>query len=166
VSGAAPVRRVLMVCMGNICRSPTAEAVLRHKLRAAGLDGRIEVDSAGTHADWHIGEAPDRRAIRHAARRGYDLAGLRARKVAPDDFERHDLIVGMDERNLDRLEDLCPAEHRAKLVRLTDYVVRMTAGEVPDPYQGTADDFEYVLDLVEDACDGLVRMLLAKGHAG
>ena len=67
---------------------------------------------------------------------------------------------------LDRLEDLCPAEHRAKLVRLTDYVVRMTAGEVPDPYQGTADDFEYVLDLVEDACDGLVRMLLAKGHAG
>jgi protein-tyrosine phosphatase len=151
-----------MVCMGNICRSPTAEAVLRHKLRAAGLDGQVEVDSAGTHADWHLGEAPDRRAIRHAAKRGYDLAALRARKVTPADFETFDLIVGMDEHNLARLEDLCPAAHRTKLVRMTDYVVRMTAGEVPDPYQGSAADFEHVLDLVEDSCDGLVQALQSK----
>lgn len=165
MSGGAPtpVCRVLMICMGNICRSPTAEAVLRHKLRAAGLEGVVEVDSAGTHADWHAGEAPDPRAIRHAARRGYELAALRARKVVAADFERFDLILGMDDGNLECLADLHAGEvQRAKVARLTDYAVRLKANAVPDPYKGTAADFENVLDLVEDACDGLVRALLAK----
>lgn len=162
---APAVRRVLMVCMGNICRSPTAEGVLRHKLQAAGLDGHVEVDSAGTHADWHAGEAPDPRAQRHAAKRGYDLAALRARKVVAADFERFDLILGMDDDNLARLEDLCPKAHRTKLGRLTDHSVRFVASEVPDPYQRGAEDFEHVLDLVEDACDGLVRTLLGKRPA-
>ncbi len=162
---SAQVRRILMVCMGNICRSPTAEGVLRDKLHAAGLAEQVEVDSAGTHADWHAGEAPDPRSQRHAARRGYDLAALRARKVVVADFERHDLILGMDDDNLARLEDLCPRAHRAKLGRLTDHSVRFVASAVPDPYQGGAEDFEHVLDLVEDACDGLVRSLLAKGPA-
>lgn len=162
---APPVRRVLMVCMGNICRSPTAEGVLRHKLRAAGLDGQVEVDSAGTHADWHAGEAPDPRSQRHASMRGYDLAALRARKVAVADFERFDLILAMDGDNLARLEELCPKGHRAKLGRLTDHSVRFIADEVPDPYQRGAEDFEHVLDLIEDACDGLVSTLLGKRPA-
>ena len=159
------VRRVLMVCMGNICRSPTAEGVLRDKLRAAGFDGQVEVDSAGTHADWHAGEAPDPRAQRHAARRGYDIAALRARKVVAADFERFDLILGMDDDNLAQLGEMCPKGHRSKLGRLTDHSVRFVAAEVPDPYQRGAEDFEHVLDLVEDACDGLLRTLVAKRPA-
>ena len=166
MSEAAPVRRVLMVCMGNICRSPTAEGVLRRKLRQAGLDAQVEVDSAGTHASWHAGEPPDPRSVRHAARRGYDIAEQRARMVATRDFEHFDLILGMDGANLARLEGLCPDAHRAKLGRLTDYAGRLEhQHEVPDPYQGTAADFEQVLDLIEDACDGLVRALLAKRPA-
>ena len=155
----SPVQRVLMVCMGNICRSPTAEGVLRHKLQAAGLAAVVEVDSAGTHADWHAGEPPDPRAIRHAERRGYDLRKLRARKVRADDFERFDLIVGMDDDNLFLLEEMAPAAQRGKVVRLMDYRLRQSDREVPDPYKGTAADFERVLDLVEDACEGLVQSL-------
>ncbi len=166
MSEAGPVRCVLMVCMGNICRSPTAEGVLRRKLRQAGLDGQVEVDSAGTHASWHAGEPPDPRSVRHAARRGYDIAQLRARVVTARDFERFDLILGMDDANLAGLEALCPGAHHAKLGRLTDYAVRLGSDEVPDPYQGTAADFEQVLDLIEDACDGLVRTLLAKRPVG
>jgi protein-tyrosine phosphatase len=154
-----PVRRVLMVCMGNICRSPTAEGVLRHKLRQAGLDGSIEVDSAGTHATWHADQPPDPRAIRHAARRGYDIASLRARMVVAADFERFDLILGMDDDNLDRLRYLCPPPLRSRLGRLTDHALTRRSNEVPDPYQGSAADFEHVLDLVEDACEGLVQAL-------
>jgi protein-tyrosine phosphatase len=165
MSEGAPVRRVLMVCMGNICRSPTAEEVLRHKLRLAGLDD-IEVDSAGTHGDWHVGEAPDPRSIRHAARRGYDLRRLRARCVEIGDIERFDLILGMDEYNLARLEEMAGQRHRHKLGLLTQHLSRLTADDVPDPYQGGEAGFEHVLDLIEDACDGLVRKLATQGHVG
>lgn len=159
-----PVRSVLMVCMGNICRSPTAEGVLRHKLRAAGMEARVLVDSAGTHADWHAGEAPDPRSIRHAARRGYDLRELRARRVEAQDIERFDLILAMDDLNLARLEEMCGRRHRPKLGLLTDHLVRLQAAEVPDPYQCGEAVFERVLDLIEDACDGLVRHLRSQGH--
>jgi protein-tyrosine phosphatase len=133
------VIRVLMVCLGNICRSPTAEVVLRHRLAAAGLGDQVEVDSAGT-GGWHIGAAPDPRSQRHAAHRGYDLSALRARRVVEDDFHRFDLILAMDEDNLADLRRLAPARHRAEL-RLFAEV------EVPDPYVGGAAGFERVLDL-------------------
>ena len=162
----ARVTRVLMVCMGNICRSPTAEEVLRRKLQAAGMDGRVVVDSAGTHADWHAGEAPDPRSIRHAARRGYDLRALRARRVEAADLEQFDLILAMDDLNLARLEEMAGRKHRPKLGLLTDHLIRLTADEVPDPYQGGEAGFEVVLDLIEDACDGVVRHLRSQGHGG
>ena len=147
----SPVLRVLMVCMGNICRSPTAEAVLRQRLVGHGLDAQVEVDSAGT-GGWHAGEAPDSRAQRHALRRGYDLSRLRARRVVEADFERFDLLLAMDEDNLSELQRLKPAGARAEL-RL------FAAVEVPDPYQGGAQGFENVLDLIEQASDGLLAEL-------
>jgi protein-tyrosine phosphatase len=157
----APVTSVLMICMGNICRSPTAEGVLRHKLRAAGLGDQIKVDSAGTHA-WHEGAPPDRRSQQHALARGYDLSDQRSRPVVAADFQRFDLILAMDWDNLALLEDQCPPEQRAKLGRLSEHAVRHDSPVVPDPYSGGRADFEHVLDLVEDACDGLVATLLAQ----
>jgi protein-tyrosine phosphatase len=154
----SPVRKVLMVCMGNICRSPTAEGVLRHKLREAGLEESILVDSAGTTA-YHVGEPPDHRSIKHAKRRGYDLSSLRARKVCDEDFQRFDLILAMDRDNFALLEEQCPPEHRSKLKRLTEFAYRHDSPVVPDPYYSGADGFERVLDLIEDACEGLVAYL-------
>jgi protein-tyrosine phosphatase len=150
--------RILMVCLGNICRSPTAEAVLRSKLESAGLAGRVSVDSAGTYGG-HAGEPPDRRAIAHASRRGYQLAALRARLVRVDDFERFDLVLAMDDDNVDELESSCPPEHRGKIGRLASYGARYRAEAIPDPWAGGPGDFERVLDLVEDACDGLIADL-------
>jgi protein-tyrosine phosphatase len=148
-----------MVCMGNICRSPTAHAVLRHKLEAAGLGKAVSVDSAGTHA-WHRGKPPDPRAIQHAGRRGYDLSPLRAKGVADLDFADFDLILAMDDDNLQSLKKKTAPEHLAKLAMLSAHAVRMKAvTEVPDPYYGGPNGFDHVLDLVEDACDGLVLHL-------
>ncbi|MCC9596033.1 MULTISPECIES: low molecular weight protein-tyrosine-phosphatase [unclassified Rubrivivax] len=151
---------ILLVCMGNICRSPTAEGVLRAKLDAAGLAKRLRVDSAGTHG-YHAGEAPDPRAVRHAAARGYDLARLRARKVEREDFSRFDWILAMDEDNLARLRQIAPDDARADLGLLMEHALQhAVVREVPDPYYGSAAGFERVLDLVEDACDGIVARLL------
>jgi len=153
-----------MVCMGNICRSPTAEGVLRHRLAQAGLAGWVEVDSAGTHA-YHVGHPPDERSQTHAARRGYDLSDLRARQVRERDFERFDLLLAMDWDNLALLEAECPdrPEWRHKLRRLTEFLPQTSphagAQVVPDPYYGGAEGFDRVLDLVESACDGLVEYL-------
>lgn len=152
--------RVLMVCMGNICRSPTAEGVLRAKLQAAGLDREVEVDSAGTHG-YHVGEPPDPRAIKHAKARGVDLSRLRARRVSRDDFQRFDWIFAMDMQNLENLQDLVPAEGGgARLGLLLDHAIRHEGvREVPDPYYGPPAGFDRVLDLVEDACEGFVAAL-------
>ena len=164
MSRTAPITSVLMICMGNICRSPTAEGVLRHKLRAAGLGDQVRVDSAGTHA-WHEGEPPDRRSQQHALARGYDLSAQRSRPVVAADFERFDLILAMDWDNLALLEDQCPPRHSTKLGRLSQYAQHRDSPIVPDPYSGGTTDFEHVLDLVEDACDGLVAALLSpKDH--
>jgi protein-tyrosine phosphatase len=153
-----------MVCMGNICRSPTAQAVLRRKLEGVGLGGEVTVDSGGTHA-WHKDEPPDMRAIRHAGWRGYDLSASRARRVS-DDFERHDLILGMDGENLAALHDRCPEVHRGKLALLMVYAVRHRDQlVVPDPYYGGPNGFERVLDLIEDACDGLLAHLWVGRHS-
>jgi protein-tyrosine phosphatase len=151
-----PQLRVLLVCMGNICRSPTAEAVMRQRLLAQGLNERVQVESAGT-GGWHAGEAPDSRAQRHALLRGYDLSKLRARRVVEDDFERFDLILAMDEENLADLQRMKPAKARAE-ARLFAPV------EVPDPYHGGAQGFENVLDQIEQASDALVAEL--RGRLG
>jgi protein-tyrosine phosphatase len=151
--------RVLMVCMGNICRSPTAEAVLRHKLLERGLHERVEVDSAGTHG-WHEGAPPDHRSQARARLRGYDLSAIRSRPVVRDDFERFDLVLAMDGDNLTWLEEACPGEHQGKLARLLEFSPQAPATlDVPDPYYGSGSDFDHVLDLVEQACDGLVQKL-------
>ena len=147
---------VLFVCMGNICRSPTAHGVMRQRLQAAGLDGRVRIDSAGTHA-YHVGSPPDSRSQAHARRRGYDLSDLRARAVSDEDFVHFDLILAMDWDNLALLQAQCPPAFQRKLRRLTEFCLRHDSPVVPDPYQGGSDGFEHVLDLVEDACDGLIR---------
>ena len=153
----APVR-VLMVCMGNICRSPTAHGVLTQRVADAGLGDRIVVDSAGTH-DYHVGRPPDERAQQHAARRGVDLSAQRARQLTARDFDAFDLVLVMDDANEQAARALCPPAQRHRLRRLTDFCTRHRASEVPDPYYGGAAGFEAVLDLVEDACDGLLLAL-------
>ena len=155
---AAPTVRVLMVCMGNICRSPTAHGVLAQRVADAGLADRITVDSAGTH-DYHVGRPPDERAQQHAARRGVDLSAQRARQLKAQDFDDFDLVLVMDDANQHAARALCPPGQRHKLRRLTDFCTRHRASEVPDPYYGGAAGFEAVLDLVEDACDGLLLAL-------
>ncbi len=155
---AARPLSVLFICMGNICRSPTAHGVFRHKLRQLGLDGQIRVDSAGTH-NYHPGEPPDRRSQRAAAMRGYDLSDLRARQISDDDFVRHDLLLTMDWDNHALAEERCPPQHRRKLRRLAEFCRRHTAAVVPDPYYGGDAGFAHVLDLIEDACDSLIDEL-------
>ncbi len=152
---------VLFVCTGNICRSPIAEGVLRTRLTAAGLDGRVEVDSAGTHG-YHVGEPPDDRAVARAARRGYDIAGLRARRLAPEDYGRFDLLLAMDRGHLQIMRHLCPPERADRLALFLDFAPEdsgLKGREVPDPYYGAGDDFERVLDLVEHGCEGLLARL-------
>jgi protein-tyrosine phosphatase len=149
---------VLMVCMGNICRSPTAEGVLRHKIQQAGLEGRIRVDSAGTHG-YHVGSPPDDRSCEHALGRGYDLSAQRARQVQPADFERFDLLLAMDWQNLELLQEDCPPQHRHKLRRLMEFAPPGLGEVVADPYHGGKAGFEAVLDHVEAACDGLLSHL-------
>jgi protein-tyrosine phosphatase len=146
--------KVLFVCLGNICRSPTAEGVFRHKLRAAGLEDRVQVDSAGT-GDWHVGKAPDSRTRQAALRCGYDLSAQRARQVEVADFQRFDLILAMDQSNLRNLKAMRPTDARADL----DLYLRrfeLALDEVPDPYYGGEDGFEQVLDLIEQASDALL----------
>lgn len=146
--------RVLFVCLGNICRSPTAEGVLRHKLFEAGLDHQVQVASAGT-SDWHVGKAPDKRSQQAALRRGYDLSAQRAQQVSRADFAVYDLIFAMDQSNLRNLKALQPAQGKAELdLFLRRYEASLD--EVPDPYYDGEQGFEQVLDLIEDACDRLV----------
>jgi protein-tyrosine phosphatase len=153
--------RVLFVCMGNICRSPTAEGVFRHAVTSAGLEQRILADSAGTHG-YHLGHPPDRRAQLAAARRGYDLANLRARQVTGQDFVEFDYILAMDLDNLSELRRLAPAQHHGKLCLFMDYSIARRGKEVPDPYYGGAQGFEVVLDMAEDVAAGLLQHIKKK----
>lgn len=147
---------VVFVCMGNICRSPTAEAVFRHYVESAGLDGYILIDSAGTH-DYHIGDAPDARAQRAAQQRGYDMSGLRGRQVEEGDFSRFDYVLAMDKANLAILRSLAPPASNAQVRLFLGYARHHADREVPDPYYGGEDGFERVLDMVEDAAEGLLQ---------
>lgn len=148
--------KVLFVCMGNICRSPTAEAVFKHYVEKAGLSHRIVSDSAGTH-DYHIGDPPDKRAQRAAHGRGYDMSQLRARQVRKTDFAEFDYVLAMDEHNFHMLKAECPPEHSHKILLFMDFSTNSGRRNVPDPYYGGPQGFEHVLDMVEDAAQGLLR---------
>jgi protein-tyrosine phosphatase len=153
-----PAISVLFVCMGNICRSPTAEGVFRKFVIDAGLDDAIHADSAGTHA-YHSGEGPDRRARAAAERRGFSLDGLHARRVTDTDFERFNYIVAMDEDNLSALLEVADEQYHSKVRLLLEFSDAMPESEVPDPYYGGSAGFERVLDLVEEASKALLETL-------
>lgn len=149
---------VLFVCLGNICRSPSAEAVFRHLLASEGQSLAVDVDSAGT-GDYHVGDPPDIRSQRSAERRGIDLSGLRARQVCADDFDRFDLILAMDRSNLRALQTLRPGSSRAEVRLFLEYAEVVEDLDVPDPYFGGQDGFERVLDLITLASRGLLAAL-------
>ncbi len=154
-----PERSVLFVCMGNICRSPTAEAVFRSQATLAGFAPQLLIDSAGI-GDWHVGQPPDSRAIAHAHRRGYDLSALRARQVTVDDFARFHWIFAMDERNLRDLKALCPPTYDGHLGLFLDLAPAVGRRDVPDPYFGGAAGFEKVLELTERASEALLARIV------
>jgi len=147
---------VLFVCMGNICRSPTAQGVFEHLLEEARLREHIDVDSAGTHA-YHIGERPDKRATQAAAGRGIDLSRQRARRVEAADFARFDYVLAMDSSNLEDLIAICPQQHRDKLQLFLEFAEDLSQREVPDPYYGGDQGFERVLDLIEMGARALLE---------
>ncbi|MFT5575269.1 MAG: protein-tyrosine phosphatase [Bermanella sp.] len=150
--------RVLFVCLGNICRSPTAHAVFEALVAAEGLQHKIEVDSSGT-GDWHIGHPPDKRASAAAAQRGVDMSTLRARQFCAEDFTHYDYILAMDASNLADIQALAPSVHKATVKLFLDYASEFKECEVPDPYYGGDAGFEHVLDMVEDASKGLLSAI-------
>lgn len=152
------VTKVLFVCLGNICRSPTAEGIFRKVVGDARMHNQILVDSAGT-GDWHIGKTPDSRTVNAARQRGYDLSLLRARQVCAADFDEYDYILAMDTANLGHLQTLAPKSYQGHLGLFLDFSKQLIHREVPDPYYGGAVGFELVLDLIEDAASGLLLRL-------
>jgi len=161
IPGDRPRTRILLVCMGNICRSPMAHGMLRQGLRELRWQERVAIDSAGTHG-YHAGSAPDERAQLATARRGIDISDLRARAVAVEDFACHDLILAMDELNLGNLRAAAAAEHRRKIHLFMEYATGDAGRSVPDPYYGGPIGFERVLDMLEEATEGLLLRLRAE----
>ncbi|MCK9260090.1 MAG: low molecular weight protein-tyrosine-phosphatase [Azoarcus sp.] len=149
------MKRILFVCSGNICRSPTAEGVARHFIETSGLESAFEVDSAGTQG-YHSGEPPDPRAIKAAAQRGYDLSSLRARKLEITDFQRFDLLLAMDRGHLEYMVRNSPEVYHRKLALFLEFAPELGEDEVPDPYYGGLNGFEYALDLCEKGVDRLL----------
>ncbi|MFM1907899.1 MAG: Low molecular weight protein-tyrosine-phosphatase YfkJ [Pseudomonadota bacterium] len=155
--------KILFVCMGNICRSPTAEAVFFKRLADRDLLHKIKIDSAGTH-NFHPNAPPDKRSQMHALKRGYDLSNLRARPVVESDFEKFDLLLTMDWDNRALLEERCPARHLHKIRGLAEFLHTTQASVIPDPYYGGEQGFEHVLDLIEEASEGLMKFILQKAQ--
>ncbi len=156
--------KVLFVCLGNICRSPTAEGVFRKLVEEHGVSDQFEIDSAGT-SGYHIGEAPDPRAIQAAKQRGYDLTRIRGRQVSFSDFDYFDIILAMDHANLGELIAKATSSSRDKVNLFLDFAKDVRENEVPDPYYGGAKGFDHVIDLIESASDGLLNHLLEKREA-
>ena len=150
--------KVLFVCMGNICRSPTAEGVFRQMVSEAGLDHEISVESAGTHA-YHLDKTPDPRAVAAAAKRGYDLSNLISRQVTADDFRDSDMILAVDWDNMSLLQQQCPRQYAHKIQLMMRYATEHDEATVPDPYYGGPDGFDTVLNYIEDSCTGLLEVL-------
>ncbi len=155
-----PFESVLFVCSGNICRSPTADGLMRHMLAEAGLGERVAVDSCGT-GSWHVGESPTPIAVEKAKARGYDMSMLRARALSPDDFARFDLILAMDHGHLQRLKQAAPDKCRARIAMFLDADHSAEREDVPDPYYGGADDYDYSLNLIEKGCKAWLAQLTA-----
>ena len=149
---------VLFVCLGNICRSPTAHGLFRQLVADQNLSHVIEIESAGT-SGWHIDQPPDPRSVSAAKSRGCDISDLRGRKFEPEDYNHYDYILAMDTANLDDLIDLCPTTYSGKVGLFLDYSSQAEYVEVPDPYHGGAKGFELVLDLIEDGCNGLLNTI-------
>ena len=150
------MKNLLMVCMGNICRSPMAKTVMQKMALDAGLSKELKIDSAGTHAQ-HLGERPDVRAVAALARRGYQTGPFRSRRIIAQDFDKFDLILAMDAGNLAEMRRICPPEHAAKLKLFLEFSGKVPEAEVPDPYFGNAQGFERVLDLCEAGARGLIK---------
>ena len=146
--------KVLFVCLGNICRSPTAEGVFSNLVRQAGLSDKIKIDSAGTGA-WHVNQAPDQRSQDAALKRGIDLSAQRARKISTDDFNNFDYLVAMDRSNVSDLKKICPPDLLSRISLFLEFAPELERQEVPDPYQGGDEGFELVLNLIEVAAQGL-----------
>jgi len=157
--------KILFVCMGNICRSPTAQGVFESLVAATELAKRVQTDSAGTHA-YHVGEQPDPRATQAAAKRGIDLSRQRARRVEAADFARFDYVLAMDSSNLDDLLSICPEEHQGKVRLFLEFAGPSVRHDVPDPYYGGPQGFERVLDLVEEGARALIEDIRRKIAAG
>jgi protein-tyrosine phosphatase len=158
-----PEYRILFVCMGNICRSPTAEGVFYKKLADRKLLHIVKIDSAGTH-NFHLDAPPDERSQSYALKRGYDLSKLRARPVVESDFEEFDLLLTMDWDNRALLEERCPAQHLHKIRGLAEFLQTTQASVIPDPYYGGDQGFEHVLDLIEEASEGLMKFIIQKAR--
>jgi len=154
--------KVLFVCLGNICRSPTAEAVFSKLAVEKGVMDRLEVDSAGLNG-FHIGQSPDPRSVKYAGKRGIDLTPIRGRQIERADFERFDVVIAMDNENVRQLTALCPESMQGKISLLLAYADRCNHREVPDPYYGGEREFELVLDLIESGCRGLIDQLVGDG---
>ena len=159
------VVKVLFVCSGNICRSPTAQGVMQHLVAAAGLAGDVLVDSAGT-GGWHVGEAPDPRSQLTALDHGIDLSHQQARKLTRDDFTEFDYLIAMDSSHRDRMRQICPPENQGRISLMLDHASKGAGGDVPDPYYGGDDGFELVFAMVEDACRGLLSKVIRDHFPG
>ena len=152
--------KVLFICMGNICRSPTAHGVFRQLVKNKGYEEKILTDSAGTHA-YHVGNAPDNRSIATALKHNIDINDLKARQVHESDFEYFDYLLVMDEHNYSLVNDACPAEYKAKVGYFLDFARQTAIKEVPDPYYGEGDGFERVFNMIEDASEGLLEHIVS-----
>lgn len=149
-------KKILFICLGNICRSPTAQGVLQKKIIEAQLGDVLHIDSCGT-GGWHVGQPPDDRTIEAAKERGYDLSELRARRLSADDYHKFDYMLAMDTRNLADVIKKAPGEYHGQIRLLLDFAPQFNMTEVPDPYHGGQDGFERVIELIEAASDGLLE---------